>query len=112
MTDCVFCKIIRKKIPVEIVYESDNFIAFPDAHPKTKGHTLIISKKHYENIIDMPDSLGSELLEVVKKVAEIRFKQGMEGFNLFNNCGKSAGQIVMHVHFHLIPRKDNDKVCF
>lgn len=112
MTDCIFCKIARKEIPVEIIYETENFIAFPDAHPKVKGHTLIIPKKHYTNIMDMPDSLGSELLEIVKKVGEKRIKEKAEGFNLINNCGEAAGQIVMHVHFHLMPRKKGEKVCF
>jgi histidine triad (HIT) family protein len=110
--NCIFCKIVKGEIPAEIIYESDNFIAIPDAHPKTKGHTLIITKKHFTNIIDMPDSLGSELLEVVKKVGEKKIKDGAHGFNLVNNCGEAAGQVVMHVHFHLMPRKKGEKVCF
>ena len=110
--DCLFCKIARKEIPVEIVYESENFMAFPDAKPRTKGHTLIIPKKHYANVIDMPSILGSELLDTIKKVAEIRFKQGAEGFNIIINTGKEAGQVVMHAHFHLLPRKGKEKVNF
>lgn len=110
--NCIFCKIARKEIKTEIVLETKNFIAFPDANPKTKGHTLIIPKKHFVNVIDMPDSLGGELLEAIKKVGEIRFKEGAEGFNLINNCGEVAGQVVMHVHFHLIPRKRNKQIEF
>ena len=110
--NCIFCRIAKKEMKAEIVYESDNFIAFPDVNPKCKGHTLIVPKKHFTNIIDMPSVLGNELLEVVKKVAEIRFKQGAEGFNLINNCGASAGQLIMHVHFHLLPRKSKEKVNF
>jgi len=110
--NCIFCKIARKEIKSEIVYESENFIAFPDANPKAEGHTLIIPKKHFTNIIDLPCSLGSELIDMIKKVAEIRFKQGAEGFNLINNCGQSAGQAVMHVHFHLLPRKKGKRVDF
>lgn len=112
MEDCIFCKIARKEIKTEIVLETSNFIAFPDANPKTKGHTLIIPKKHFSNIIDMPDSFGPEFLEAVKKVAELRLREGADGFNLINNCGKAAGQIVMHVHFHFLPRRKTNKVDF
>lgn len=112
MENCVFCKIARKEIKCEIVYESENFLAFPDAHPRSRGHTLIVPKKHFTNLIDMPAVLGNELIDVVKKVAEIRFKEGAGGFNLINNCGREAGQAVMHVHFHLIPRRKNERVRF
>jgi len=112
MNDCIFCRIARKEIKADIIFESRNFIAFPDANPKVKGHTLIIPKKHFVNLIDMPDSLASELVEAVKKVAEIRFREGADGFNLINNCGEAAGQAVNHVHFHLLPRKKGEKAEF
>lgn len=110
--NCIFCKIARKEIKSEIVYESENFIAFPDAHPKCEGHVLIIPKKHFANIMDMPSFLGNELIDVIKKVGEIRIKQGAKGFNVLNNCGKEAGQVVMHVHIHLLPRMKNCKIDF
>ena len=109
MGECIFCKIARKEIPVEIVYESENFLAFPDAHPVLKGHTLIIPKKHSVNLIDMSDALGNELLSVIKQVAEIGFKQGAEGFNVIANTGEVAGQVVMHTHIHFLPRKKGEK---
>ena len=109
MSDCIFCKIARKEIPAEIVYESDNFIAFLDANPCSRGHTLIIPKKHFVNIIELPAILGNELLDVIKKVAGIRFKEGAEGFNIIVNNGKEAGQVVMHFHVHVIPRKKGEK---
>ncbi len=106
--ECIFCKIARKEIPVEVIFENDNFIVFPDAHPKVEGHCLIIPKKHFTNILDFPDSLGAELIETVKKVAEIKIKQGADGFNLMQNNFESAGQVVMHMHFHFLPRKKGD----
>lgn len=112
MSECIFCKIAKKSIPVEIVYESKNFIAFPDKNPKTRGHTLIIPKKHFVNLVDLPEVLGGELLETIKRVAEIRFKEGMHGFNIIINNGEAAGQAVMHSHVHLIPRKKGEKVSF
>ncbi len=106
--DCIFCKIAKKQTPVKIVYENDNFLAFLDMNQKTSGHTLIIPKKHFINIIDLPESLGSELLDAIKRVAEIRLKEGAEGFNIMQNNGKFAGQVIMHAHFHLLPRKKGD----
>lgn len=110
--NCIFCQIAKKKIKVEIVCESENFIAFPDANPKVSGHTLIIPKKHFVNIIDLPSDLGSELLDVIKRIFEIRSKEGCEGFNLIMNNFPAAGQLVMHAHLHFIPRKKGDRVKF
>ena len=112
MEDCVFCKIVNKEIPVEFIYESDNFIAFPDANPKVEGHCLIVTKNHFVNLMDMPCVLGSELIEVIKKVAEIKFKEGFEGFNLVQNNFSCAGQEVMHSHLHFFPRKEGDGKIF
>ena len=104
--DCVFCKIVRKELQVKIVYESENFLAFPDAHPKVPGHTLIIPKKHFISIIDLPSDLGSELLDVIKRIFEIK---KCEGFNLIMNNFPAAGQLVMHAHMHFLPRKKGDR---
>jgi histidine triad (HIT) family protein len=106
--DCVFCKISKKEISVEFIYENDNFFAMPDKNPVVPGHTLIIPKKHFENVMDMPASLGRELIDAVKAVAEIRIKEGAEGFNLIQNNFEPAGQVVMHAHFHVLPRKKDD----
>ena len=106
--DCIFCKIAKKEIKSEIVYESENFIAFPDIRPRVQGHTIIIPKKHYASLIDMPASLGSELLDAVKKIFEKKAKQGAEGFNIVMNNFPAAGQLVMHAHIHLLPRKAKD----
>ena len=108
--DCVFCKIVNGEIPVEKIYKNKNFIAFPDANPQTDGHTLIVSKKHFADVMEMPQELGGDLIDAVKKIAELRMKNGAEGFNLITNCGKVAGQIVMHLHFHFLPRKSGDEV--
>jgi histidine triad (HIT) family protein len=108
MGDCIFCKIANKEIDVEVIYENDNFIAFPDANPKVEGHTLIVPKKHFTNVLDLPVSLGSELLDAIKAVADEKLKEGFEGFNVLQNNFESAGQVVMHAHFHFLPRKKGD----
>jgi len=106
--DCIFCKISNGEIEVGRVYENDNFLAFPDANPRVEGHTLIVPKKHFLNILDMPASLGSELIDAIKNVAKIRMDEGAEGFNIVQNNFSVAGQVVMHAHFHLLPRKEGD----
>jgi len=108
MDECIFCKMAKGEIKVDKIYEDDNFFAFPDAHPAVSGHTLILPKKHFVNMMDIPVSLGKELIEAIKKVAEIRMRGGYEGFNLVQNNFPSAGQAVMHFHIHLLPRKKGD----
>tara|TARA_Y100000310_G_C20051563_1_gene520807 strand:+ start:76 stop:471 length:396 start_codon:yes stop_codon:yes gene_type:complete len=107
-SDCVFCKIVKGEIEMDFIYEDDNFVAFPDASPQTEGHLLIVPKKHFINIMDLPSSLGRELLDAVKNVAEKKFKEGFDGFNIVQNNFPSAGQVVMHAHFHFLPRKKGD----
>lgn len=106
--DCIFCKIIRKELQTEIIDETNNFIAFPDANPKTKGHTLIIPKRHYVNLMDMPSDLANEMISFCKKIAAIRLREGAAGFNLIINNFPAAGQIVMHAHLHIIPRYEEE----
>jgi len=106
--DCIFCKIAKGKVD-SIIYENDNFFSIQDANPIIKGHSLVISKKHFETILDMPDSLGPELLDCIKKTAlKLIDEFKAEGFNLHANTFKVAGQLVNHVHFHIFPRKEGD----
>ena len=109
--DCIFCKIANGDIPVKRIYENDNFFSIPDANPQVKGHTLVISKKHFETILDMPLSLGSELLDCIKKTSlKLIDDFQFEGFNILNNNFEVSGQTVKHVHFHIMPRKKQDNV--
>jgi len=108
--NCVFCKIARGEIKVEILEETDNFICFLDANPKISGHCLIIPKKHFINLVDLPSDLGSELLFMIKKVAESKLRQGFEGFNIVSNNFSVAGQVVNHLHVHFLPRKKGDSL--
>jgi len=106
--ECIFCKIINKEIPAEIIYEDDDFFAFPDANPAVEGHTLVIPKKHFVNMEDVSEELGDKLFHTIKKVWEIKKKEGFDGFHITQNNFSSAQQVVMHVHFHLLPRKKGD----
>ncbi|SDN90598.1 histidine triad (HIT) family protein [Desulfonauticus submarinus] len=109
MSECIFCDIIHGKIPCAKVYETKNTLAFLDIAPVNKGHTLVIPKKHYPTLFDLPSELGKELLEVMQKVGEaLRKTVQAEGINLGMNNFKPAGQLVFHAHFHIIPRYEND----
>lgn len=109
--DCIFCKIVEGKLPSEKVYESENFICIRDKSPFTEGHTLIIPKKHFKTVLDIPNSLGPELLENIKKVSLKLIEEGKgKGFNIIQSNYEVAQQEIPHAHFHIIPRKEDDGV--
>lgn len=109
--DCIFCKVVSKEIDAEIVAEGNNFIAFRDTNPLTEGHILIVPKKHLVTLLDIPNHLGSEMLELMKKVGgDILDKKLGGGFNILMNNLEVAGQEVMHAHIHVIPRKEGDDI--
>lgn len=109
MSDCVFCKIIKKEIPAEIVYEDENSLVFLDITPINPGHVLLVPKQHYENLYDLPDALFAKMAPIIKKLA-IAVKKGMnaDGINIGMNNERPAGQLVFHAHFHIMPRFSND----
>ena len=105
MADCIFCKIISGKIPCNKVYEDANTLAFLDAAPTSLGHTLVVSKNHYETFDEMKEIDVKSLAITAHKIAKA-FKKISEGYNLIQNNKKVAGQVVPHVHFHIVPRKE------
>ena len=108
--NCIFCKITRKEIPSKIIFENDLNLAFLDIFPISKGHTIIISKNHYSNLEDIPESELAELHKVVKLVALIIHKKlRIDGYNIVQNNFSAAGQVVKHFHVHIIPRNSNDQ---
>jgi histidine triad (HIT) family protein len=113
--DCIFCKIVSGEINHWKVYEDENVIAFLDVNPAVHqgGHTLVIPKKHYELITDVPDEELKGLMIGIKTVSKALMKFG-HGINVVQNNGKVAGQVVPHLHFHLIPRFEGDevKICY
>jgi len=102
--DCIFCKIARKEIPVDVVYEDENVIAFHDAHPIAPVHVLVIPKKHIESIADISDEdtlLMGKLIAAAKKIAS-DLKISEKGYKLLFRVGEHGGQEVGHIHLHLI----------
>ena len=105
--DCIFCKIISKEIPAKILYEDDDTVSFLDAFPVAKGHTLVIPKKHFSQIQDMPENVNQKLFDTVHKI--IPKTDSVKGSTLvLIHNGKESGQEIMHVHVHLIPRGLDD----
>lgn len=104
MDDCIFCKIIKGDIPCYKLYEDENYLAFLDIQPTTKGHTLVLPKKHYANIYDIPEDVLCGLMAVAKKVAlNIKDKLNPEAIYINQNNGEKAGQSIMHYHMHIKP---------
>lgn len=111
MHDCLFCKIVNGEIPSLKIYDDNDVYAFLDINPANLGHTLVIPKKHSTSIFDTNEKDLEKLIIVVKKLAEkIKEKTGADGINILQNNGQHAGQLVHHIHFHIIPRFANDSV--
>lgn len=105
MNKTIFEKIIDREIPANIVYEDDDVIAFMDAFPIVKGHTLVVPKQPIENIFDLDEETGSKLMSVITKVSTaVRDAFQPAGLNVVQNNGAYASQSVFHLHFHIIPR--------
>ena len=111
--DCIFCKILRGELPSARVYEDENVLAFLDIAPVRPGHTLVIPKLHAETLMDLPAEPAGALGAALPKIATAVMKGvGAEGLNIFQANRPCAGQVVFHVHFHLIPRNENDGIHF
>lgn len=111
MDNCIFCKIANGEIPSNVVYEDNDFIAILDLSPATKGHVLLIPKKHAANLLELPDETAAKVLPVAKKIINAQKEVlGFTNFNLIQNNGRIAGQTVNHYHLHLIPRYSIDEI--
>ncbi|MFX0046845.1 MAG: HIT family protein [Candidatus Hermodarchaeota archaeon] len=106
---CIFCQIVEKKIPSQILFESDTNLAFLDIFPVSAGHTIVIPKNHYNNLEDIPVNRLTELFEVVKNVSTLIHKKlNIDGYNILQNNFRAAGQLINHFHVHIIPRIEKD----
>jgi histidine triad (HIT) family protein len=105
LEDCVFCRIARKEEPASFVYEDEDVVAFLDTRPVNEGHTLVIPRKHYENICEIPDEELADLFKIVKILAcSILKSVKADGISIVQNNGEAAHQIIFHLHVHVIPR--------
>jgi histidine triad (HIT) family protein len=104
MQDCIFCKIANREIPADIVYENEQVLVFKDVNPAAPVHLLVIPKKHIPTLFDLSEEdsgiLGQIQLAAARVARELNL--GEKGFRLVSNCGREAGQVVMHIHYHLL----------
>lgn len=107
--DCIFCKIVTGEIPCHKLYEDDDVLAFLDIGPLSAGHTLVIPKGHYETIDQVPAEIAAAMFKIVPGLSQaIMQATGATSWNLLQNNGSDAGQVVPHVHLHIIPRFAGD----
>ena len=110
---CVFCKIINGEIPSSKVYEDDSVLAILDISQQTTGHTLVIPKKHYDNIFELDEEISKDLFSVTVKVTKLlQSKLHFKNVNILNNNGALASQSVNHYHIHIIPQYENENIRF
>lgn len=109
---CIFCKIIKKEIPAHIVYEDEKVMAFLDISQVTKGHTLVIPKKHCETILDCDEDILAQMMQITQHLGkQIIDKFDAKGLHVLSNAYEIAGQTVPHFHIHLIPRYNDQDAC-
>ena len=111
--DCTFCKIIGRRLPAEVLYENAKVISILDINPIHHGHALVIPKMHCVDFLSIPESDLHDVLHVSQLVARALVESlGLEGFNVFSNNGRIAGQSVFHFHMHITPRYPDDNIRF
>ena len=107
---CVFCQIIRRESPASIVYEDEQVTAFLSNRPVNEGHTLVVPKRHYVNIFEIPEDEAAYLFKVAKRVAQaVAEATGVEAIRIVQNNGKNAAQVIFHLHVHVIPMKPQNQ---
>lgn len=112
-SNCIFCKIINNEIPSNVLYEDEDFKVILDNAPATKGHAILLPKKHFSNIYEMDNETATKIFTIVRKVSKAMKKVlNYSGLNLLQNNGEAAGQTVFHFHLHFIPRYKDDGVVF
>lgn len=109
MEECLFCKIIRKEIPAQFVFEDEQSVAVLDVNPRAPGHTMVLPRAHAENILELENASIGPVFKTVKRVmAALRRAFGPDGFSIGINHGRAAGQAIDHLHVHIIPRWNDD----
>ncbi len=111
--DCSFCKIVAVEIPASVVYENETLVAFLDINPLADGHLLVIPREHFATLDEMTPAACGQLCAALPALGRaLRDVTGASGYNVLQSNGQAAGQVVQHVHFHLIPRQPVDDLGF
>jgi len=110
MPDCLFCKIVRKEIPAEVLWEDERTLAFLDVHPCAPGHAMVVPKDHVNSVLELDDAHLGPVFHTVKRVTRmLKGALAPDGFTIGINHGRAAGQAIDHLHIHIIPRWANDR---
>jgi len=108
---CIFCKIVKKQAPANIIYEDETVMVFLDIRPLNIGHTLVIPKKHYVDIFDIPENQLSQVHKVAKQVSvAVKKATKADGISIIQQNGKAAAQDIFHLHVHVVPRFEGQKL--
>lgn len=114
--DCVFCKIIKKDLPSNIIYEDEEIVCFKDIKPSAPVHYLVVPKEHIESIMNLEDKHKDMIAKLIFFAKDIAEKINLKGYKLIFNVGKEGGQIIGHLHLHILggwSNQDNaDYACF
>lgn len=102
MADCIFCKIAKKKLPADIVVESDMVVAFKDIKPSAPVHYLVVPKEHVQSIAHLEGNHRDVLAAMIYTAKELASKLGLKGYKLVFNVGREGGQVIDHLHLHLL----------
>jgi histidine triad (HIT) family protein len=109
--NCIFCKIVQKQAPSSIIYEDDTILVFLDIRPLNLGHTLVIPKNHYVDIFDIPEKELSQMHKVAKQISSaVKKATNADGISIIQQNGKAAGQDIFHIHVHVVPRFEGQKL--
>jgi histidine triad (HIT) family protein len=107
--DCIFCKVIAGELPAQIVAEDERTVSFMDISPATRGHALVVPRRHVEDLLEIdPEDLSAVALAAQRLAGRARDRLHADGVNLLNSCGRAAWQTVFHFHMHVIPRYQGD----
>lgn len=107
--DCIFCKIIAGELPAQMVDQDEHTVAFMDISPATRGHALVVPRRHASDLLTIePDELAAVMVAAKRLAARAHERLGADGMNLINSCGQAAWQTVFHFHVHVIPRYADD----
>ena len=102
--DCIFCRIVKGEAPAWRIYEDEDFVVILDKYPASHGHLLVVSKEHFVNILDAPLEKSAKGFKIATKLAKAWARLGAPAVNVVTNAGREAGQVVFHMHIHVIPR--------
>lgn len=109
--NCIFCQIVAKQAPSSILFEDETVMAFLDIRPLNMGHTLVIPKEHFVDIFDTPDKILATVHVVSKQLAAaVKKATNADGISIIQQSGKAAGQDIFHIHVHVVPRFEGQKL--